>query len=75
MLVSDEPKFFATLPISFTRELASSGVSLPDFSELGSAMSVPDREADEHVVFTGEMSSFVGISGTTIEKGRDVPRA
>jgi hypothetical protein len=25
--------------------------------ELGSAMSVPDREADENVVFTGEMPS------------------
>jgi hypothetical protein len=38
-------------------------------------MSVPDREADQSVVFTGEMPSFVGISGTTIEKGKDVPRA
>ncbi len=41
------------------KELASSGDSLPSFSELGSAMSVPDREADENVVFTGEMPSGI----------------
>jgi hypothetical protein len=37
------------------------------FLSLGSAMSVPDREADENVVFTGEMPSTSEIS--TLSKG------
>src|SRR5690349_7450503 len=36
---------------SWARKLASSRVSLPYFFELGSAMSVPDREANENRIF------------------------
>ncbi len=43
--------------LSITRELASFWISLPYSVKLGSAMSVSDREADENIVFIGEMPS------------------
>ena len=39
--------------------------------ELGSAMSVPDREADENVIFTGEMPSRLML--VTLFKGSNIP--
>jgi hypothetical protein len=41
-------------------------VSIPYFSELGSAMSVPDREADENSLFSGEMLSSPRKNGSLV---------